>query len=90
MPVAFEHLWKIVAPVGIVEGFDLSPFDDVCQVAVPHLLLSTFVLRRPTRKPIETWNRNLFGNIGPSLQEARLRASDSNCASALPITHRVK
>ena len=32
MPVIFEHLWKIAAPVGIVDGFDLSDFDDICQV----------------------------------------------------------
>lgn len=29
MPVKFDHLWKIAAPFGIVEGFDLTHFDDV-------------------------------------------------------------
>ncbi|KAL4002504.1 Ribosomal protein L11 methyltransferase (PrmA) family protein [Acanthocheilonema viteae] len=29
MPVKFDELWKIAAPFGIVEGFDLTPFDDV-------------------------------------------------------------
>ncbi|KAH7731348.1 protein arginine N-methyltransferase [Aphelenchoides avenae] len=33
LPVRFEHLWKIAAPVGVVEGFDLSEFDAVCQKA---------------------------------------------------------
>lgn len=32
MPVEFEHLWKIRAPVGIVEGFNLEPFDKIIQV----------------------------------------------------------
>uniref|UniRef100_A0A915KH19 Protein arginine N-methyltransferase n=1 Tax=Romanomermis culicivorax TaxID=13658 RepID=A0A915KH19_ROMCU len=34
IPVEFEHLWKIRAPVGKVEGFDLKPFDDVIQAAI--------------------------------------------------------
>lgn len=29
MPIKFDELWKIAAPFGIVEGFDLAPFDDV-------------------------------------------------------------
>lgn len=29
MPVKLDELWKIAAPFGIVEGFDLTPFDDV-------------------------------------------------------------
>uniref|UniRef100_A0A914XQ19 Protein arginine N-methyltransferase domain-containing protein n=1 Tax=Panagrolaimus superbus TaxID=310955 RepID=A0A914XQ19_9BILA len=33
LPVKFEHLWKIAAPVGIVDGFDLSDFDVLCQKA---------------------------------------------------------
>ncbi|TKR64488.1 hypothetical protein L596_025011 [Steinernema carpocapsae] len=33
IPLNFEHLWKIASPVGTVEGFDLSRFDDVCQTA---------------------------------------------------------
>ena len=33
MPVHFDDLWKIVAPVGFVEGFDLSAFDEICQKA---------------------------------------------------------
>jgi len=28
-PVTFDHLWKIRAPLNIVEGFDLSHFDEV-------------------------------------------------------------
>lgn len=28
-PVTFEHLWKIRAPLNVVEGFDLSHFDEV-------------------------------------------------------------
>lgn len=32
MPVCFKHLWKIAAPVGIVDGFDLNDFDKICQV----------------------------------------------------------
>uniref|UniRef100_A0A914P6V1 Protein arginine N-methyltransferase domain-containing protein n=1 Tax=Panagrolaimus davidi TaxID=227884 RepID=A0A914P6V1_9BILA len=34
LPVKFEHLWKIAAPVGIVDGFDLSDFDVLCQVYI--------------------------------------------------------
>lgn len=34
MPVQFEHLWKIRAPVGKVEGFNLEPFDQIIQVCV--------------------------------------------------------
>ena len=30
--VDFEHLWKIRAPIGICEGFDISHFDDVIKV----------------------------------------------------------
>ncbi len=33
MPVEFKDLWKIRAPVGVVEGFDLSFFDDLVQVS---------------------------------------------------------
>lgn len=33
MPVEFENLWKTVAAVGKVEGFDLTPFDNICQKA---------------------------------------------------------
>uniref|UniRef100_A0AC34QQN8 Protein arginine N-methyltransferase n=1 Tax=Panagrolaimus sp. JU765 TaxID=591449 RepID=A0AC34QQN8_9BILA len=33
MPVCFKHLWKIAAPVGIVDGFDLTDFDEICQKA---------------------------------------------------------
>lgn len=32
LPVKFEHLWKIAAPVGVVDGFDLGDFDVLCQV----------------------------------------------------------
>ena len=40
MPVIFEHLWKIAAPVGTVDGFDLSDFDDICQVDLSFELLT--------------------------------------------------
>ncbi|KAK0420616.1 hypothetical protein QR680_014795 [Steinernema hermaphroditum] len=33
IPLDFEHLWKIASPVGTVEGFNLSIFDNVCQTA---------------------------------------------------------
>uniref|UniRef100_A0A914E2L4 Protein arginine N-methyltransferase 7 n=1 Tax=Acrobeloides nanus TaxID=290746 RepID=A0A914E2L4_9BILA len=33
MPVEFEHLWKIASKVGVVEGHDLSKFDELCQKA---------------------------------------------------------
>ncbi|KAM3724053.1 Protein arginine N-methyltransferase [Dirofilaria immitis] len=33
MPVKFDDLWKIAAPFGIVEDFDLTPFDDVINKA---------------------------------------------------------
>uniref|UniRef100_A0A915BID2 Protein arginine N-methyltransferase n=3 Tax=Parascaris univalens TaxID=6257 RepID=A0A915BID2_PARUN len=33
MPVKFDHLWKISAPVGSVESFDLYEFDNICQRA---------------------------------------------------------
>ncbi|MFH4980372.1 hypothetical protein AB6A40_007081 [Gnathostoma spinigerum] len=33
LPVSFEELWKIVAPVGNVSGFDLSAFDKINQAA---------------------------------------------------------
>uniref|UniRef100_A0A7E4VQI4 Protein arginine N-methyltransferase n=1 Tax=Panagrellus redivivus TaxID=6233 RepID=A0A7E4VQI4_PANRE len=33
IPVEFDHLWKIAAPVGTVDGFDLSHFDELCQAA---------------------------------------------------------
>uniref|UniRef100_A0A158R408 MYND-type domain-containing protein n=1 Tax=Syphacia muris TaxID=451379 RepID=A0A158R408_9BILA len=33
IPLYLEDLWKIVAPVGVVEGFNLSPFDDICEKA---------------------------------------------------------
>lgn len=33
MPVHLEDLWKIVAPVEVVEGFDLSEFSRICQKA---------------------------------------------------------
>jgi len=32
MPVEFDHLWKIRAPVGNVEGFDLQDFDNLIMV----------------------------------------------------------
>lgn len=32
MPVKFDHLWKIASKVGVVEGHDLSKFDELCQV----------------------------------------------------------
>ena len=32
--VDFEHLWKIRAPVGNCEGFDISHFDDVINVLI--------------------------------------------------------
>lgn len=33
MPMKFDNLWKVAAPVGVVEGFNLSSFDQVCQKA---------------------------------------------------------
>ncbi|VDO40674.1 unnamed protein product [Onchocerca flexuosa] len=33
MPVKFDDLWKIAAPFGIMEDFDLTPFDDVINKA---------------------------------------------------------
>ncbi|VDK83454.1 unnamed protein product [Onchocerca ochengi] len=33
MPVKFDDLWKIAAPFGIMENFDLTPFDDVINKA---------------------------------------------------------
>ncbi|VDN37479.1 unnamed protein product [Gongylonema pulchrum] len=33
VPVKFDDLWKIAAPVGFVEGFDLTAFDRLCQKA---------------------------------------------------------
>ena len=40
-PVTFDHLWKIRAPLNIVEGFDLSHFDEVimnaCNIRWLHL-----------------------------------------------------
>ncbi|VDK51657.1 unnamed protein product [Anisakis simplex] len=33
MAVEFDDLWKIAAPVGCVEGFDLDQFDKICQKA---------------------------------------------------------
>jgi protein arginine N-methyltransferase 7 len=32
IPVEFDDLWKIRAPVGLCEGFDLSSFDDLIEV----------------------------------------------------------
>ncbi|XP_065213490.1 protein arginine N-methyltransferase 7 [Planococcus citri] len=34
MPVQFEHLWKIRAPIRSVEGFSLEPFDEIIQEAI--------------------------------------------------------
>lgn len=34
MPMEFDDLWKIRAPVGIVEGFDLRSFDAEVQKAI--------------------------------------------------------
>jgi protein arginine N-methyltransferase 7 len=33
MPLEFEHLWKIRAPLGEVEGFNMKPFDDMIAVS---------------------------------------------------------
>lgn len=30
----FDDLWKIASPVGVVNGFDLSPFDEISQVNI--------------------------------------------------------
>ena len=47
LPVRFEHLWKIAAPVGVVEGFDLSEFDAVCQVRAVAIPSESPSIRRP-------------------------------------------
>ena len=43
-PVTFDHLWKIRAPLNIVEGFDLSHFDEVimnaCNIRWLHMCYS--------------------------------------------------
>ena len=34
IPVQFDHLWKICAPVGTTQGFNLKPFDSLIQSAI--------------------------------------------------------
>ena len=34
LPVHYRDLWKIRAPVGTTEGFDLQPFDKLIMVSV--------------------------------------------------------
>ncbi|XP_002735081.2 protein arginine N-methyltransferase 7-like [Saccoglossus kowalevskii] len=34
--VEFEHLWKIRAPIGELEGFDVSPFDELIQKSMEY------------------------------------------------------
>ncbi|XP_077982657.1 protein arginine N-methyltransferase 7-like [Glandiceps talaboti] len=34
--VEFDHLWKIRAPVGTLEGFDVKPFDDLVQKSMSY------------------------------------------------------
>ena len=39
MAMQFTDLWKIRAPVGICEGFDLQDFDNITQVGLQYCFL---------------------------------------------------